>query len=291
MHRMQLKTLLGDYPLTSALKTGAIASDSVTLEFADFQPTNTGFKPMVRESRFDVSEMAIVTYLIAKAHGKPMVLLPATVLGRFQHDYALYDRSRTPLTPADLAGKRVGIRSFTTTTGAWMRGILANDYRVDLDAIRWVTFEEPHVAEYVDTTERAPKGSKILEMLLAGVLDAVLGERSDDPRFATLFADPAAEAKAWHHRHGIVPVNHMVVVSQRLAEANPDAVREVFRMLKASKAKAAKPTGDAIDFCPFGLEPLRKPLEAIVRYAAQQRLIPRAYPVEELFDDTTRLLG
>ena len=126
---MQLKTLLGDYPLTSALKKGEIASDSVTLEFADFQPTNTGFKPMVREGLFDVSEMAIVTYLIAKAHQKPMVLLPAIVLGRFQHDYALYNRSQAPLTPADLAGKRVGIRSFTTTTGAWIRGILANDYR------------------------------------------------------------------------------------------------------------------------------------------------------------------
>src|SRR6185436_9586547 len=154
--RMHLKTLLGDYPVTSALKTGEVASDSVTFEFADFQPTNAGFKPMVREGRFDVSEMAIVTYLIAKAYHKPMVLLPAVVMGRFQHEYALYNRSHAPLTPADLAGKRVGIRSFTTTTAAWIRGILANDYAVDLNSIRWVTFEEPHVAEYVDTTGRAP---------------------------------------------------------------------------------------------------------------------------------------
>ena len=288
---MELKTLLGDYPLTSALTKGEIASDSVSLAFADFQPTNAGFKPMVREGRFDVSEMAIVTYLIAKAHNKPMVLLPAAVMGRFQHDYALYNRSHAPLTPSDLAGKRVGIRSFTTTTGAWIRGILANDYGVDLDRVRWITFEEPHVAEYVDTTERAPTAKKILDMLLAGELDAVLGERSDDPRFATLFPDPTAEAKAWYAHHGIVPVNHMVVVSEKLARENPEAVREVFRLFKASKAKAAKPTGDAIDFCPFGLEPLRKPLQTIVQYAAQQRLIPRAYPVEELFDDTTRLLS
>ena len=288
---LQLNTLLGDYAGTSALKKGEITSDTVALEFADFQPTNTGFKPMVREGRFDVSEMAIVTYLIAKAHGKPMVLLPATVVGRFQHDYALYNRAHAPVTPADLAGKRVGIRSFTTTTGAWIRGILANDYRVDLDRVRWTTFEEPHVAEYVDTTERAPQGKKILDMALAGELDAVLGERSHDARFATLFPDPAAEAKAWYGRHGIVPVNHMVVVSEKLAQANPDAVREVFRLLKASKAKAPKPAADAIDFCPFGLEPLRKPLQAIIQYAAQQRLIPRAYAVEELFDDTTRLLS
>lgn len=288
---MQLQTLLGDHPTTSALKKGEIASDSVTLAFADFQPTNTGFKPMVREGRFDVSEMAIVTYLMAKAHRKPMVLLPAVVLGRFQHDFALYNRSHAPLTPAGLAGKRVGVRSFTTTTAAWIRGILANDYRVDLDRVRWVTFEEPHVAEYIDTTERAPKGRKILDMLIDGELDAVLGERSDNPRLATLFADPATEARAWHARHGIVPINHMVVVSERLVQANPEAVREVFRLLKASKAKAPTPPGDGIDFTPFGLEAVRKPLQAIIHYAAQQRLIPRAYAVEELFDDMTRLLA
>jgi 4,5-dihydroxyphthalate decarboxylase len=211
-------------------------------------------------------------------------------MGRFQHEYALYNPSKGVLTPADLKGKRVGIRSFTTTTGAWIRGILANDCGVDLDSIRWITFEEPHVAEYVDTTERAPAGKKIMDMLLAGELDAVLGERSDDPRFATLFADPLAEAKAWYGRHGIVPINHVVVVSGTLTKQQPDQVREVFRMLAASKAQA-KPTGGGIDFCPFGLAALRKPLEAIVGYAAQQALIPRAYAVEELFDDTTRVLG
>ena len=62
------------------------------------------------------------------------------------------------LTPRDLNGKRVGIRSFTTTTGAWLRGILANDYGVDLDSIDWVTFEDAHVAEFRDTTKRAPAG-------------------------------------------------------------------------------------------------------------------------------------
>ena len=285
----QLKTLLGDYPLTATLKSGAIASESVELDFANYQPTHTGFKPMVREGKFDVSEMAIVTYLIAKAHNKPMVLLPAVVTGRFQHDYAIYNRAHGVVTPTDLKGKRIGIRSFTTTTGAWIRGILANDYKVDLASNRWITFEDPHVAEYADASERAPAGKKIIDMLLGGELDAVLGERSDQPGLGTVFADPAAEAIAWCARNGFAPINHMVVVSEKLAKDNPDAVREVFRMLKASKAKAAKPEG-GIDFCPFGLEAVRKPLEAIIRYAAQQALIPRAYAVEELFGGTTREL-
>src|ERR1700724_1348389 len=132
---MRLRTLLGTHPGTAALKNGSIKFD-----FADYSPTNKGFKPMVRDGAFDVSEMAIVTYLMAKSFGKPMVLLPNVVLARFQHAYALSNAKQGMLKPADLNGKRVGIRSFTTTTGAWLRGILANDYGVDLASIDWGTF-------------------------------------------------------------------------------------------------------------------------------------------------------
>ena len=119
---MRLRTLLGDHPGTSALKKGSIKSDLVEFDFVDYSPTNKGFKPMVREQAFDVSEMAIVTYLMAKSFGKPMVLLPNVVVARFQHAYALCNARRGRLAPVDLNGKRVGIRSFTTTTGAWLRG-------------------------------------------------------------------------------------------------------------------------------------------------------------------------
>lgn len=170
MDRLKLKAVLGSHAHVKAVRSGELRSDRFDLDFIEYTPTNTAFKPMVREQAFDVCEMAIVTYLMAKAHGKPLVLLPATMLGRFQHSYALYNPERGMLGPSDLDGKRVGIRSFTTTTGAWIRGILANDYGVNLDSIRWVTFEDPHVAEYVDTTERAPKDKKILQMLLDGEL-------------------------------------------------------------------------------------------------------------------------
>src|SRR5947209_4349637 len=230
----RLRTLLGDHPCTAALKDGAITSDLVTLDFADYSPTNKGFKPMVREQAFDVSEMAIVTYLMAKSFGKPMVLLPSVVVARSQHAYALYNAKLGTLAPADLNGKRVGIRSFTTTTGAWLRGILANDHGVDLNSIDWVTFEDAHVAEFKDTTKRAPAGKQIIQMLLDGELDAVLGEKVEHADLKPLFADVAAEEKAWFARHKTTPINHMVVVSKTLCEKNPDAVREVYRMIAQS---------------------------------------------------------
>jgi 4,5-dihydroxyphthalate decarboxylase len=276
-----LRTLLGDHPNTSALRTGKITSEQVVLDFIDYSPTNKGFKPMVRDQAFDVSEMAIVTYLMAKSVGKPMVLLPNVVVARFQHAYALYNAKHGALKPADLNGKRVGIRSFTTTTGAWLRGILANDHGVDLDSIDWVTFEDAHVAEYQDMTKRAPAGKEIVQMLIDGELDAVLGEKSDHPDLKPLFPDSSQEEASWFTRHAVLPINHMVVVKQELPEQNPDAVREVHRLLREA-AKDAKPR--------FPENNIRRSLTMIIDYTAQQRLIPRALTVDELFDDVTRPL-
>jgi 4,5-dihydroxyphthalate decarboxylase len=286
MDRLKLKAVLGSHPHVQAVKSGALRSDLFDLDFIEYTPTNTAFKPMVREQAFDVCEMAIVTYLMAKAHGKPLVLLPATMMGRFQHSYALYNPARGTLGPSDLEGKRVGIRSFTTTTGAWIRGILANDYGVNLDRIKWVTFEDPHVAEYVDSTERAPKDKKVLQMLIDGELDAVLGETSNDPKLKSLFPDPAAEAAKWYASRGVVPVNHLVVVTEQLANSRPDVVAGVYDLLKQNKEQAGPAT--IPDLVPFGIEANRKPLELIVDYAFQQALIPRRYAVDELFDETTR---
>jgi 4,5-dihydroxyphthalate decarboxylase len=280
----RLRTLLGDHACTAALKNGTIGSDTVTLDFADYSPTHTGFKPMVREQAFDVSEMAIVTYLMAKSFGKPMVLLPAVVMARFQHGFALYNAKRGTLTPTDLNNKRVGIRSFTTTTGAWLRGILANDYGVDLNSIAWVTFEDAHVAEFRDTTRRAPKGKQIVQMLIDGELDAVLGEKSDHPDLRPLFANVEQEEKSWFAKHNVMPINHMVVVSEQLSRDHPAAVREVFRLLQesAGRAPATSPR--------FSPAEMRRSLQMIIRYTAQQGLIPREFTVDELFDDLTRTL-
>ena len=278
---MRLRTLLGDHPGTAALKKGLIKSDLVEFDFVEYSPTNKGFKPMVREGAFDVSEMAIVTYLMAKSFDKPMVLLPNVVLARFQHGYALYNAKHGTLTPADLNGKRVGIRSFTTTTGAWLRGILANDYGVDLNSIDWVTFEEAHVAEYVDTTKRAPAGKQIIQMLLDGELDAVLGEQVEHPDLRPLFADVKMEAARWFGTHAVAPINHMVVVKQDLSAQHPDIVREVYRMLSEAAA---------IDKPPLKPSYMRRSLRYITKYAAQQSLIAHEFAVDELFDDVTRAL-
>ena len=287
--RKTLKTLIGTYPHTAPLKSGALRSDRLDFEFMEVVPVWDGFKGMIRDDKYDVSEMAIVTYLLAKAHGKPLALLPAAMIGRFQHPYAIYNASKGPMTPADLNGKRVGIRSFTTTTGAWIRGILANDYGVDLDSIEWVTFEEPHVAEYKDSTQRALAGKQIVPMLLEGELDAVLGESSGDPRIKSLFGDPQAEAQRWYARHKVVPINHLVVMRAQDVAADPDSAREVYRLLREGKRLAGP--ASTPDPVPFGIEANRPSLAMIAEYAFQQRLLPRRVSVDDMFAETAGLVG
>ena len=289
----RLKTLLGDYPNTSALKNGTIGSPSIAFDFADVKVPSTAFKEVVRHLKYDVAELAIVTYLQAKAHGKPLVLLPAVVVGALPHPFLVYNSERGKVTPTDLKNRRVGIRAYSVTTAAWIRGILQNDHGVDLDSIKWVTFEDPHVAEYQDppTAERAPTGKQIVQMLLDGELNAgvVGGPDLKDARLQPVIANPNEAAQVWCKRNGALPINHMLVVKESLAQSNPSAVQEVFRLLRESKPAAS--TASALDPIQFGLENVRRSLELIIQYSAQQRLIPAQVAVDELFDDVTRNLA
>jgi hypothetical protein len=167
---LTLRTLLGDYPNTLSLKSGEIRPSGFVFDFADVKVPNTAFKDVVRHLKYDVAELAIVTYLQARAHGKPLALLPAVVVGTMPHPFLVYNAERDRISPADLKHRRVGIRAYSVTTATWVRGILQNDHAVDLDSIKWVTFEDPHVAEYQDpaTAERAPAGKQLVKMLLGG---------------------------------------------------------------------------------------------------------------------------
>jgi 4,5-dihydroxyphthalate decarboxylase len=289
-----LNACFGNYPHTQALKKGDIKSDRVAFRFTEVEPINKAFLQMVRQEKFDVSEMAIATYLQAKAYGKPMTLIPATMMGRFQHGTMFYNAERGTVTPDDLPGRRVGVRAFSQTTGVWLRGILWKDYGLDLAKVKWVTFEDAHILEYRDPpgVERAAEGKDMLKMLLDGELDAAIfgGNIPNDPRLKSVIADPETAGKEWYKKHGTVPVNHMVVVKTSLAKSDPGAVREVFRMLQESKKAAGLPKPGALDNIPFGFAAVKPALDLISSYALEMKIIPRRYTVEELFDDTTRAL-
>ena len=292
--KVTLHTMLGNYPNVAPLKSGAVHSDLVDFDFVEVKVANNLFKQVVREAKYDLAELAIVTYLQARSYDKPYILIPAVVVSRGQHHTIAYNAERGPLKPSDLNGKRVGVRAFTVTTGTWVRGILASDYGVDLNKVEWITFEDPHVAEYRDPeiVKRAPPGKELVQMLLDGEIDAaIVGDKLPDPRLKHLIPDADAAARKWAERHHGVPINHMLVVRTELSRSRPDVVRDVFRQFQDSKRAAGLPEGGVLDPYRFGVEACRPDLEIIIDFCRQQKLIPGPVSVDELFDDTTRALG
>ena len=289
-----LNVCFGTYPHTRALKEGEIKSDRVALQFTEINPVNRAFMPMAREQKFDMSEMAIVTYLQAKAYGKPLVLMPATMMGRFQHGTMLYNSERGTLRPEDLPGRRVGVRAFSQTTGVWIRGILWKDYGLDLGTVKWVTFEDAHVAEYRDPpgVERAAAGKDITKMLLDGELDAAIfgGAMPSEPQLRASFPIPRPRRRSGTKR--TAPCRSITWWCSRKVWRSP--VRASCAKSTACCSRAKKPPGlpkpGAIDLIPFGFDAVRPSLELMSAYAFEMKLTPRRYSVEELFDDTTRAL-
>jgi 4,5-dihydroxyphthalate decarboxylase len=286
---LTLRTNLADYAVTKAMKDERVKSDIVTLDCCGPQKAHNGFKAMLRENKFDAGELAVVTYLQAKVYGKPYVLLPTPISGRLQHHCAGYNIDFGHLDPKDIEGKKVGVRTYTQTTGLWIRGVLRHEYGVDLDKVTWMTLGEGHLAEYSDPGNcvRLPAGSSIPQMMLDGQLDAaLLGEdMPKDPRVRTLIPDAHNAAQAWYAREGFVPVNHMFVVHQDISKKHPEAVREIYRMIAESRKFAE---GDVpVIFPPLGLEANRKCLQTAIDWALDQKIIPHRMSVDELFDDVT----
>ncbi|APT58514.1 hypothetical protein RQ831_16300 [Roseomonas gilardii] len=286
---MTLKTNLADYPQTRAMKDGRVTSDIVDLEYCGPVQAHDGFKPMLRENRFDAGELAIVTYLQAKVYGKPFLALPAPISGRFQHHCAGFNRELGHLNPKDIEGRRVGVRTYAQTTGLWVRGVLQHEYGVDLDKVTWCTVGEGHLAEYSDppNCERLPKGSDIGQMMLDGELAATLQgvDLPKDPRVERLIPNAQAAARDWYAREGVVPINHLFVVHEDLVKKRPDIVREIYRMIGESRRLTEGGLPDP--FPPMGFEANRKGIQLAIDWAHEQKIIPRKLSMDELFDDVT----
>jgi 4,5-dihydroxyphthalate decarboxylase len=262
-----LTAAIGRYKHTEAL------FDDPALRVERFAPISRAFAPMVREQRFDVSEMAIATFLMARAAGSDLVLLPVVLAARFQNG-ALLRLTSQPFGPGELAGKRIGVRAYSQTTGLWIRGILQEEHGLRPEQVRWVTFEDAHVPSFRDPAwvERAPAGSDMLAMLRAGALDAAIfgNEMPSGDDLATVFPDPEAAGRAFLGRHGLMPVNHMVCVTA--AVARPSVARGLMDRFRA-----------AGNMLPFGRKAVDPAVSLALRYAREQGLLERPLTLEEVW--------
>jgi 4,5-dihydroxyphthalate decarboxylase len=288
-----------------ALKDGRVKPETFEFDFVEVNPLIDAFRRMVRGLEFDISEMAITTYICARAHGKRMTAVPVFLVRAFHHGAILVNTKAGIRSPKDLEGRRVGVnRGYTVTTGAWARGVLQEEYGVDLSKITWVLSGDEHVAEYVPPKNVVPieKGKKMADMLASGELAAAIGVEIDHPDVKPLIPNALEAGLHALKTRGHYPINHTVVIKDDLIATHPKLAADVFDAFARSKAlymehlksgRIEKPTevdkvharvmDIAGDPLPYGIAPNRKMIEALIGHALKQGIIAKPITVEELF--------
>ena len=305
MATLVCRTALVTYPHTQALKDATVVPRTFTFDFEDVPVIIKAFRRMVRGLEFDISEMAITTYLTAKAHGKKFTAIPVFPMRAFHHGAILYNTKSGIRTPKDLEGRKVGVnRGYTVTTGLWARSILQHEYGVDLKKITWVLSGDEHVAEYRPPSNVVPieEGHTLEEMLLSGEIAAANGVQIDSPDIKPLIPNAKEAGLIGLRQGGLYPINHTVVVKDEVLAAHPAIAADLFdAFVRAKKiyvdrlksGQIAEPTpadktfasvmeitGDPL---PYGIAPNRREIEAVIQYSVEQGILQNPSTVESVF--------
>lgn len=305
MGKKALKTVTRTQGNNRALKSGEVTAEDFTFDFEEVTPLVKGFRRMVREGAYDVSEMALTTYICAKAHGAKLTALPVFLVRDFHHKSMARSIASDIEHPRDLEGRRVGVnRGYTVTTGVWARAILAEEFGVDLLKVTWVRSGDEHVAEYrppANVEDLGGEGS-LEQQVGRGTLPAVVGLPADGSTTLPLVENPFEAALRAFKSRGLYPINHLVVVRDDILAETPDVAVQVFRAFAESKrryvaalkaGKLSDPTPvDKVhmavmetmdDPLPYGIAPNLDVLEHLIRHAVDQKIIDRPFEVADLF--------
>ncbi len=307
MDQPRLRTVTRTSGANEALKDGTVVPQGFAFDFEELPVLVQGFRRMVRGLEYDVSEMALTTYLVAKAHSVPFTALPVFLVRGFHHG-AIQVLGQSGLTPKALEGRSVGVnRGYTVTTGVWARGVLAQEHGVDLDRVTWVLSGDEHVEAYQPPANVVPleQGHMLEELLRSGELAAVVGADLDAPDVVPLLPDPVESGFAALRERGHYPINHLVVVRDELLEQRPELAREVFEAFAAAKQRYVERLRDGVvetaadrmyarvmdvtghDPLPYGLAPNRAVLEELLRHAVDQLILDRPVALEQMFAPAT----
>ena len=304
-----LKTALVTRGHTQSLKDGTVVPRTFAFDFEDVPVLIRAFRRMVRGLEFDISEMAITTYICARAHGTRFTAVPVFPMRAFHHGAILYNTKAGIRSPRDLEGRKVGVnRGYTVTTGLWARSILQHEYGVDLRRITWVLSGDEHVEAYQPPSNVVPieQGRTLEDMLISGDIAAAIGIEVDSPDVQPLIPGARDAGLQRLREGGLYPINHTVVVKDDLLAAHPELAPDMFdafvrakrvyvERLRGGQIQEPSPmdqtfrcvmeiTGDPL---PYGIAPNRRALEAIVQYSLEQGIISRPVSVEELFAANT----
>ena len=295
----------------AALKEGIVKLRGYSLDITEVAPMPKLFDRMIKDTEFDVSEMAIVTYFQLRELGLPFTAIPVFPMRAFPQGSLTYNVNSGINAPKDVEGKKIGVRAYAGTAGVWARGLLTDEYDVDASKVTWVLTDIEHLDELPNPANTVSRtGDKLPELLTSGEIDAgigVQGVESDDVK--PLIAGAAGALKAWFAKTGVYPINNCIIIRDEVLAANPElpgtfyaAYKEAkglyLQRLKAQGAQARDEQADeryaAIvdgDPLPTGIGANRKSLEMIARFSFEQGVITNPVTdIDALFAESTRAL-
>jgi 4,5-dihydroxyphthalate decarboxylase len=308
---LTLRAAVGPAGATKPLKDGTVTTPGIQFEFADLTSLIPAYRRMVRDQAYDVCELPIVTYLLARSWGRPLTALPIFLRHGFFHHWIVCRADSDIQQPRDLEQRRVAVRAYTVTPPTWVRGILRSAYGVDLDRVTWVTDDEDHVPEYQrpPNVVSAPAGTTLAQLFQQGDLEAgFIGPAgigaTDQTATRPVIADPESAAFEWFQRTRIYPLQNVVVVPNTLLEAHPGLAGELIDTFKRATAAyleqldrdgPATPDDAALlrrreivgDPLPSGLAANVRALQTIMEFAVDQHILTRTLDVAELFPPRT----
>jgi len=309
----------GPYDRMEALRSGDVKIDGVAITYRAIQPAPKIFREMIEKRAFDVAEMSLSTHFIERSQGRfPFVAIPVFPSRVFRHGYIFITRNSRIAEPPDLNGKRIGLEGYKQTASVWIRGLLSEEYGVDLSRVHWLQGRlekddvvQGHTIEALPGVriDPVPAGTSLSEMLVAGELDAIIGPRTPSALAAgavtRLFTNYRATEEDYFRRTGIFPIMHTLVIREELHEEQPWLARALLEACVKSKLLALNQMRfsgamrymlpwlyDDIeeidrlfdgDPWPYGVEPNRPALDALARYLLEQKLVPAPVACDHMF--------
>ncbi len=313
----------GLYDRMLALRTGEIKPDGIDLNFLVMDNPREIFDRMSNRLEFDACEMSSSEFVSRFAAKKlPFVALPVFASRVFRHGFIVVNRKFVK-SPKDLEGKRVGVPLYTQTAAIFIRGLIQHDLGIDLAKIEWIqgainepgAYGNPSVMPLLKPVDIKPNNSakSLNDLLEAGEIHAIIGSNMPralgrHPDVVRLFPDYRAREKDYFQRTKIFPIMHLIVIRNDVYEKNPYVATSLYNALNTAKERAREKMRysgtlrymlpwlpddveeiDKLfggDCWPYGIEPNRPTLEALVSYMVEQGLIPEMIPIEKLFVPT-----
>jgi 4,5-dihydroxyphthalate decarboxylase len=304
-----------------AVRDGEVRVEGIDLNCITLESGRDVFDRMIGGREFDVAELSASEYISLSGAGDcPFVALPVFPSRVFRHGYIFINARAGVRTPKDLEGRRIGLPLYTQTAAIWARGHLQHQFDVDLSAVRWVqgavekggTHGRPHAPPLLRPVDIAQNdGGEPLDVLLArGEIDALIGSRKPDslgrhPDVVRLFPDYRALERRLYESTGIFPIMHLIAIRRDLYERQRWIATSLYKAFIESKRRALarlRYAGSLAamlpwlpaeieeidevfggDAWPYGIEPNRATLQALVQYMFEQDFIAQPIPIETLF--------